>query len=414
MQLDTSGHTLKAESLVVVPYWLWSILACILRSKKVLTSLIHSELKQRQTEGLGRNRSWIQVWSFDTSADKIWSRWNEKQAILLLFISHTFYKALANISTPLPCHFPTLNTFWALNYSDFKSSHCYSGPQTCKICLVQPWRATREGEVGKDSAGCHQSMSFFTHEGRPFVFSGWNTITHSWEAPVWQSNVFTFCQSCVCACLWQEHTRWNQPSCFPSPTVSSFIPSFPCFPGLSLWSHEGPPCLGGEKKKMRLTFVPRTWDGSAVACSAAALSFVSPVRSISVSEEEGRRVASLCPLSPSFVSIPWSQFSPSFFHPLSSTPLLICHLLFFSFPTPAPYIFSFHFFLSPMLHICHFLSRLFDCLRPSNISLPSFCCLSECTGRTERRCRVSVVMTGGQCPGSAIPASELTTTNVML
>lgn len=42
---------------------------------------------------------------------------------------------------------------------------------------------------------------------------------------------------------------------------------------------------------------------AAAAAAAAALNSVSSVRSISVSEEEGRCVASLRPLSPSFVSI---------------------------------------------------------------------------------------------------------------
>lgn len=180
------------------------------------------------------------------------------------FFCHSFHrysiKHITNIFTLAPCHFLTLNTFSGLElFRIQKFSLSLWAPDMQKMPCSTLKNDLGRTNLEKDFAikPCHfsQMKAVFSY---PLIFStAQETLFHIHEKHLFDSQMYSPSVHCV----WQEHTRWNQPSCFPSLTVSSFI----CFvPVLSLSSHEGPPCLSGEQ--MRLTFVRRTWDGSAVAC----------------------------------------------------------------------------------------------------------------------------------------------------
>lgn len=241
-----------------------------------------------------------------------------------------------------------------------------------------------------------------------------STITHSWEAPAWQSNVFPSVNwVCVCARACPLVTRTHKMEStfmFPIADGPVFHPLCP-LPISPLSSHEGPPCLCGEQ--MRLTFVRRAWDESAVACSAAALNSVSSVRSISVPEEEDRReflsVHSLHLLSQSCDL----NFLFSFIYPfLSSFPF--CPLNFIFFLTA--FLFSPHSLTFPLVQcsiffnfypVCPTACALLTSVYPLLLSV---CALWQNTGKLQSLRGND----GGHCPGSVISASELTTKNVIL
>lgn len=121
--------------------------------------------------------------------------------VFLSFISQVFYKAHHKHFHLGPLSFsPHEYVFWAWIIQNSKVLAVTLGSRHAKDALLDFEERPGENELRKGL--CHQTMSFFTDEGCLFISINiqhctGNTISHSWKAPVWQSNVFTFRALCV-------------------------------------------------------------------------------------------------------------------------------------------------------------------------------------------------------------------------
>lgn len=186
---------------------------------------------------------------------KIRSRWNENSFRLSF---HTYLKKHhKHLSVSHPEYISGLELFKIQKFSLSLWT-----PYILKLLCSALKSNLGRKNLAKDFTECLQTVSFFTGLKAFFSYSApsWKHYTFM-RSPCLTVKCIPFCQLrvlCVSVCLWQEHSRWNQPSCFLWRAASSFIPFvFPL-------SMKAPRRLRGEQ--MRLTFVRRTWDGVAVAC----------------------------------------------------------------------------------------------------------------------------------------------------
>lgn len=286
--------------------------------------------------------------------------------VFLSFISQVFYKAHHKHFQPGPLSFsPHEYVFWAWIIQNSKVLAVTLGSRHAKDALLDFEERPGENELRKGL--CHQTMSFFTDEGCLFISINiqhctGNTISHSWKSTCLTVKCIHL-PCIVCDRNTQDGINLHVSHLWRSHLSSVLCPS-------SLFRHMKDPLVSAENKwgwpSSDAHEMDPLWRVDAVA--AAASNPVSSVRSISVSEEEGRRVAPLCPFSPSFVSISWSQF----FLPSLPTfpPLFSLH----SVPTLIFLCFTFVVFC-----------RLLNCLCLSNGSLSSFAfCL--CAPAEQRKC----------------------------